>query len=152
MFSLFWPKELQKELNAKIYLFLTFVIIGFLERTLQCAQTLFLYCFAHKDMKKDPLKRRTLAKLQNFSKNCQNRWKLTKLIQCFLYWHINTFRFQEMWWTHFVGYRAPLRSKSTSQMNQRLGRKYPTKVCIRSSAVSVPNVFFCKDLSLVVTK
>ena len=112
------------------------MIVGFLERTLQCAQTLFLYCFAHKDMKKDPLKRRTLAKLQNFSKNCQNSWKLTKLIQCFLYWHINTFRFQKMWWTHFVGYLAPLRSKSTSQMNQRLGRKYPTKVCIRSSAVS----------------
>ena len=54
----------------KIDLFLTFKLINFLVRTLQCAETRVLYFFAHENMKKPPsnvVRISTLNKLGKFA-------------------------------------------------------------------------------------
>ena len=48
----FWLKKVH--FIAKIDIFLNFMLINFLMRTLQCAENLIMYIFAHENMKKTP--------------------------------------------------------------------------------------------------
>ena len=47
----FWLKKVH--FIAKIDIFLNFMLINFLMRTLQCAENLIMYIFAHENIKKN---------------------------------------------------------------------------------------------------